>query len=158
MTRGSNKRCSFLTRAHRLLLLLLQELGRRLKSTNPVVAEIFTLMSRDEARHAGFLNKAMSDFNLVRGCPASPLVGHVSCSAPAAVLQCQLLYSVRQQIDAGVLNKAMSDFNLVRVEHGSRQLLAKHQQLVLRVLRERQRNGAGGSNATAEPTQWTTAG
>jgi hypothetical protein len=29
-----------------------------------VVAEIFTLMSRDEARHAGFLNKAMSDFNL----------------------------------------------------------------------------------------------
>jgi magnesium-protoporphyrin IX monomethyl ester (oxidative) cyclase len=32
-----------------------------------VVAEIFTLMSRDEARHAGFLNKAMSDFNLVRG-------------------------------------------------------------------------------------------
>lgn len=42
----------------------LQELGRRLKATNPVVAEIFTLMSRDEARHAGFLNKAMSDFNL----------------------------------------------------------------------------------------------
>lgn len=41
-----------------------QELGRRLKSCNPVVAEIFTLMSRDEARHAGFLNKAMSDFNL----------------------------------------------------------------------------------------------
>ena len=28
------------------------------------VAEIFSLMSRDEARHAGFLNKAMSDFNL----------------------------------------------------------------------------------------------
>jgi hypothetical protein len=47
--------------------LFLQELGRRLKATNPVVAEIFTLMSRDEARHAGFLNKAMSDFNLVRG-------------------------------------------------------------------------------------------
>jgi magnesium-protoporphyrin IX monomethyl ester (oxidative) cyclase len=44
--------------------LLYKELGRRLKSTNPVVAEIFTLMSRDEARHAGFLNKAMSDFNL----------------------------------------------------------------------------------------------
>jgi magnesium-protoporphyrin IX monomethyl ester (oxidative) cyclase len=41
-----------------------QELGRRLKATNPAVAEIFTLMSRDEARHAGFLNKAMSDFNL----------------------------------------------------------------------------------------------
>ena len=32
--------------------------------TAPVVAEIFTLMSRDEARHAGFLNKAMSDFGL----------------------------------------------------------------------------------------------
>ncbi|KAJ9533127.1 copper target-like protein 1 protein [Haematococcus lacustris] len=44
--------------------LLYKELGRRLKSINPVVAEIFTLMSRDEARHAGFLNKAMSDFNL----------------------------------------------------------------------------------------------
>jgi magnesium-protoporphyrin IX monomethyl ester (oxidative) cyclase len=44
--------------------LLYKELGRRLKKTNPVVAEIFSLMSRDEARHAGFLNKAMSDFNL----------------------------------------------------------------------------------------------
>ncbi|KAK9837644.1 hypothetical protein WJX74_002026 [Apatococcus lobatus] len=44
--------------------LLYKELGRRLKKTNPVVADIFSLMSRDEARHAGFLNKAMSDFNL----------------------------------------------------------------------------------------------
>ena len=44
--------------------LLYKELGRRLKKTAPVCAEIFTLMSRDEARHAGFLNKAMSDFNL----------------------------------------------------------------------------------------------
>ncbi|KAK9786692.1 hypothetical protein WJX73_003154 [Symbiochloris irregularis] len=44
--------------------LLYKELGRRLKKTNPVVAEIFTMMSRDEARHAGFLNKAMSDFGL----------------------------------------------------------------------------------------------
>jgi magnesium-protoporphyrin IX monomethyl ester (oxidative) cyclase len=44
--------------------LLYKELGRRLKAANPVVAEIFTLMSRDEARHAGFLNKAMSDFDL----------------------------------------------------------------------------------------------
>merc|ERR1711920_940694 len=44
--------------------LLYKELGRRSKKTNPVVAEIFTLMSRDEARHAGFLNKALSDFNL----------------------------------------------------------------------------------------------
>ena len=40
--------------------LLYKELGRRLKAATPVVAEIFTLMSRDEARHAGFLNKAMS--------------------------------------------------------------------------------------------------
>merc|ERR1712170_319453 len=44
--------------------LLYKELGRRLKETTPTVAEIFTLMSRDEARHAGFINKAMSDFNL----------------------------------------------------------------------------------------------
>lgn len=44
--------------------LLYKELGRRLKHTTPTVAEIFTLMSRDEARHAGFINKAMSDFNL----------------------------------------------------------------------------------------------
>lgn len=44
--------------------LLYKELGRRLKDKNPVLAEGFTLMSRDEARHAGFLNKAMSDFNL----------------------------------------------------------------------------------------------
>jgi magnesium-protoporphyrin IX monomethyl ester (oxidative) cyclase len=44
--------------------LLYKELGRRLKETNPVVAEIFTLLSRDEARHAGFINKAMSDFGL----------------------------------------------------------------------------------------------
>jgi len=44
--------------------LLYKELGRRLKTSNPVIAEIFTLMSRDEARHAGFLNKAMSDFEV----------------------------------------------------------------------------------------------
>ncbi len=44
--------------------LLYKELGRRLKGKNPVLAEGFNLMSRDEARHAGFLNKAMSDFNL----------------------------------------------------------------------------------------------
>mmetsp|Transcript_4637 Transcript_4637/g.15343 ORF Transcript_4637/g.15343 Transcript_4637/m.15343 type:complete len:413 (+) Transcript_4637:185-1423(+) len=44
--------------------LLYKELGRRLKTTNPVVAEIFTLMSRDEARHAGFLNKGLTDFEL----------------------------------------------------------------------------------------------
>lgn len=44
--------------------LLYKELGRRLKDKSPVLAECFNLMSRDEARHAGFLNKAMSDFNM----------------------------------------------------------------------------------------------
>jgi magnesium-protoporphyrin IX monomethyl ester (oxidative) cyclase len=44
--------------------LLYKELGRRLKDKSPLLAEIFLLMSRDEARHAGFLNKALSDFNL----------------------------------------------------------------------------------------------
>ncbi|NER81012.1 MAG: magnesium-protoporphyrin IX monomethyl ester (oxidative) cyclase [Leptolyngbya sp. SIO1D8] len=44
--------------------LLYKELGRKLKDKSPVLAECFLLMSRDEARHAGFLNKAMSDFNL----------------------------------------------------------------------------------------------
>lgn len=44
--------------------LLYKELSRRLKSINPILAECFLLMSRDEARHAGFLNKAMGDFNL----------------------------------------------------------------------------------------------
>lgn len=44
--------------------LLYKELGRRLKGKNPLLAECFNLMSRDEARHAGFLNKAMTDFKL----------------------------------------------------------------------------------------------
>lgn len=44
--------------------LLYKELGRRLKNKNPLLAEGFNLMSRDEARHAGFLNKAMTDFKL----------------------------------------------------------------------------------------------
>ncbi|WP_460195098.1 magnesium-protoporphyrin IX monomethyl ester (oxidative) cyclase [Thermosynechococcus sp. FA-CM-4201] len=44
--------------------LLYKELSRKLKDRNPLLAECFALMSRDEARHAGFLNKAMSDFNL----------------------------------------------------------------------------------------------
>ena len=44
--------------------LLYKELSRRLKTINPIIAECFLLMSRDEARHAGFLNKAMADFNL----------------------------------------------------------------------------------------------
>lgn len=44
--------------------LLYKELGRRLAKSNPPLAEIFTLLSRDEARHAGFINKGLSDFNL----------------------------------------------------------------------------------------------
>jgi magnesium-protoporphyrin IX monomethyl ester (oxidative) cyclase len=44
--------------------LLYKELSRRLKETNPILAECFALMSRDEARHAGFLNRAMGDFNM----------------------------------------------------------------------------------------------
>jgi len=44
--------------------LLYKELSRRLAKTNPILAECFLLMSRDEARHAGFLNKAIGDFNL----------------------------------------------------------------------------------------------
>uniref|UniRef100_A0A4D6WSS1 Probable magnesium-protoporphyrin IX monomethyl ester [oxidative] cyclase n=1 Tax=Crouania attenuata TaxID=42002 RepID=A0A4D6WSS1_9FLOR len=44
--------------------LLYKELSRRLEKQNPIMAECFLLMSRDEARHAGFLNKAIGDFNL----------------------------------------------------------------------------------------------
>lgn len=44
--------------------LLYKELSRKLKDKSPLLAECFLLMSRDEARHAGFLNKAMADFNL----------------------------------------------------------------------------------------------
>jgi magnesium-protoporphyrin IX monomethyl ester (oxidative) cyclase len=44
--------------------LLYKELSRRLQISSPTIAECFLLMSRDEARHAGFLNKAMGDFNL----------------------------------------------------------------------------------------------
>ncbi|NJK33942.1 MAG: magnesium-protoporphyrin IX monomethyl ester (oxidative) cyclase [Oscillatoriales cyanobacterium SM2_2_1] len=44
--------------------LLYKEIAVRLKDRNPLVSEIFSLMSRDEARHAGFLNKAMPDFHL----------------------------------------------------------------------------------------------
>lgn len=44
--------------------LLFKELSRRLKERNPLLAEAFNFMARDEARHAGFLNKAMGDFNL----------------------------------------------------------------------------------------------
>ena len=44
--------------------LLYKEISRNLKKANPLLAEGFSYMSRDEARHAGFLNKAMSDFNV----------------------------------------------------------------------------------------------
>ena len=44
--------------------LLYKELARKLKDKSPLLAECFLLMSRDEARHAGFLNKAMTDFNM----------------------------------------------------------------------------------------------
>ena len=44
--------------------LLFKELSRKLKNENPLLAEVFHLMARDEARHAGFLNKAMQDFGL----------------------------------------------------------------------------------------------
>ncbi|MEN9767504.1 MAG: magnesium-protoporphyrin monomethyl ester (oxidative) cyclase [Cyanobacteriota bacterium] len=44
--------------------LLYKELSRRIKERNPLLAECFAHMARDEARHAGFLNKAMSDFGL----------------------------------------------------------------------------------------------
>lgn len=43
--------------------LLFKELSRKLKQRSPILAELFHLMARDEARHAGFLNKAMADFN-----------------------------------------------------------------------------------------------
>lgn len=44
--------------------LLYKEISRNLKKDNPLLAEGFSFMSRDEARHAGFLNKAMSDFDV----------------------------------------------------------------------------------------------
>lgn len=44
--------------------LLFKELSRKLKDRNPLLAEIFHLMARDEARHAGFINKAMADFHI----------------------------------------------------------------------------------------------
>ena len=44
--------------------LLFKELSRKLKDRNPVLSEAFSLLVRDEARHAGFLNKAMADFGV----------------------------------------------------------------------------------------------
>jgi magnesium-protoporphyrin IX monomethyl ester (oxidative) cyclase len=44
--------------------LLYKEISRNLKKHSTLLAEGFSYMARDEARHAGFLNKAMSDFNI----------------------------------------------------------------------------------------------
>jgi len=44
--------------------LLFKELSRQLKESNPTLSEMFQLLARDEARHAGFLNKSMKDFHL----------------------------------------------------------------------------------------------
>jgi magnesium-protoporphyrin IX monomethyl ester (oxidative) cyclase len=44
--------------------LLYKEISRNLKKHNELLAEGFSFMARDEARHAGFLNKSMSDFNI----------------------------------------------------------------------------------------------
>ncbi|MGA7934019.1 MAG: magnesium-protoporphyrin IX monomethyl ester (oxidative) cyclase [Kovacikia sp.] len=52
--------------------LLFKELSRKLKNRSPLLAEMFSLMARDEARHAGFLNKAMGDF----GCTID--LGHLT--------------------------------------------------------------------------------
>ncbi len=45
--------------------LLYKELSRKLESKNSLLAEGFALLARDEARHAGFLNKCLGDFNVV---------------------------------------------------------------------------------------------
>lgn len=50
--------------------ILYKEIARRLKKVNPLLAEGFHYMSRDEARHAGFLNKTMADFGLALNLPA----------------------------------------------------------------------------------------
>ena len=44
--------------------LLYKELSKRIKDKNPLLAECFAHMARDEARHAGFLNKSMNDIGL----------------------------------------------------------------------------------------------
>ncbi len=44
--------------------ILYKELSYQLKEKNSVLSEGFALMSRDEARHASFLNKALLDFNI----------------------------------------------------------------------------------------------
>jgi len=41
--------------------LLYKELSRRIKERNPLLAECFAHMARDEARHAGFINDALRE-------------------------------------------------------------------------------------------------
>lgn len=49
--------------------LLYKEASLRLKEKNPILAKCFNYLSRDEARHAGFINRAMSDFGLSLDLP-----------------------------------------------------------------------------------------
>ncbi|PAX60495.1 magnesium-protoporphyrin IX monomethyl ester (oxidative) cyclase [Brunnivagina elsteri] len=44
--------------------ILYKELSYQLRETNSTLSDGFRLMSRDEARHASFLNKALTDFHL----------------------------------------------------------------------------------------------
>ena len=67
--------------------LLYKELGRRMATSNPVVAEIFTLLARDEARHAGFINKALS------GAPR--------CAACCVCAACWVCLGARRRLGAG---------------------------------------------------------
>ncbi|KAK3446497.1 hypothetical protein EUGRSUZ_A02177 [Eucalyptus grandis] len=77
--------------------LLYKELGRRLKKTNPVVAEIFSLMSRDEARHAGYV-----------GC--RPISSAISVII-TIILRCKEHDEYTLTV-CRFLNKGLSDFNL----------------------------------------------
>jgi magnesium-protoporphyrin IX monomethyl ester (oxidative) cyclase len=47
--------------------ILYKELSYQLKETNSILSDGFSLMSRDEARHASFLNKALLDFYIKPG-------------------------------------------------------------------------------------------
>ena len=49
--------------------LLYKEASLRLQKKNPILAKCFHCLSRDEARHAGFINRAMSDFKISLDLP-----------------------------------------------------------------------------------------